>query len=255
MDMKKCTKCGGEKQTSEFFERSRGGLHPWCKQCKAAYYRDRLAASPLGVARAQRRERKLALAAQGLRRCSKCNGEMSTTEFYKRSDRAGGLSTWCRKCRSLYERLRKADFPGGRDASTQRRIALRIAAVERLYSYHGACECSGCPVIDKSQLSIDHRAGNGKEERARIGLRGIYARVVEMDDPTMDYGLLCIRCNTSKGRGERCALTQDEHRSASHASPARRCGGTRIIPCQPIPGPFTWPDVFTSPEPTHVRSE
>jgi hypothetical protein len=67
---------------------------------------------------------------------------------------------------------------------------LRERAVELL----GAA-CAHCGFTDIRALQIDHRAGNGAQERKIMSQRQTYQRVFEH---TEDYQVLCANCNWIK---------------------------------------------------------
>lgn len=95
--MKKCTKCGVEKDEKEFYKESskKDGLKNWCKKCCSDVQKQRLL-------RPKTKERKKRNARPGYKYCSKCGAERSITEFHKRSETKDGLVSNCKKCCKEY---------------------------------------------------------------------------------------------------------------------------------------------------------
>jgi hypothetical protein len=79
---------------------------------------------------------------------------------------------------------------------------------EAVFSHYGQ-QCSCCGVTDR--LTIDHINGGGGEHRKRLFGRPrqagypFYAWLARNGFPP-GYQVLCLPCNQSKGRGERCQL-------------------------------------------------
>ena len=207
---KRCSKCGETKPGTGFGANSRAGcgLQSSCRACMAKCRRARRDKNRSGL------ENRPAI---GSKLCSKCGETKPGTGFHKNTASADCLNWQCKACTYDYRGL------------------VRAAAVDRLYSYHAGCECPDCPITDKSRMHVDHRNGDGKEERARLGAIGSLRRVVEIVDPTVDYCLRCKRCNSSKGRGLYCSLTREGHTSLHHAMPPRQGGTRRAIYYQPLP--------------------
>lgn len=79
---KKCTKCGTEKNASEFYKdkTKRDGLASQCKKCKVGH--------PIKE-----------VLPEGMKRCSKCKKIKSTNEFHKQKSHKDGLRSFCKECK------------------------------------------------------------------------------------------------------------------------------------------------------------
>jgi hypothetical protein len=60
------------------------------------------------------------------------------------------------------------------------------------------CNWPGCEWTDPRVLQIDHIHGNGHEERVKLTSRGIYGKILKMDNPQSEYQLLCANHNWIK---------------------------------------------------------
>jgi hypothetical protein len=85
VSMKKCTKCGVEKNESEFGKNKsrKDGLHWWCKSCVRVYHK-RGPAKPV--------------AKDGMKFCSKCGEEKDKGLFFKTKRSKDGLRSHCKIC-------------------------------------------------------------------------------------------------------------------------------------------------------------
>ena len=111
--------------------------------------------------------------------------------------------------RRAYERERYRRDPEPIRAQVRRRQAALRAEVFAHYGW--TCACCG----SSENLSIDHIGGDGAEHRMELyGDRraGSGARwhlwLIRKGFPD-GYQTLCMRCNTSKGRTEKCRLAHD----------------------------------------------
>ncbi|MBU1173431.1 MAG: hypothetical protein KKD44_28005 [Proteobacteria bacterium] len=92
---KVCTKCGGEKDVSEFSSRKRNkdGLLEKCKACCAEYNKEK-------------KERSV-LVTEGIKACSRCGKEKSVLEFGKLSTSSDGLNYWCKECENKRKKVQR----------------------------------------------------------------------------------------------------------------------------------------------------
>lgn len=63
---------------------------------------------------------------------------------------------------------------------------------KRLFEMYGAV-CQRCGFDDKRALTLDHRNGNGNDERRRVGERGTYRKALAEYRPDL-YRTLCMNC-------------------------------------------------------------
>lgn len=98
--MKKCIKCGEEKEDSEFHKRkaSKDGLQRLCKKCD---YMDRNKLHKL----TQRNNLCSELSVE-LKLCTKCKVYKSSNLFSLSRRNLDGLHNWCKLCTKLYQRSR-----------------------------------------------------------------------------------------------------------------------------------------------------
>lgn len=91
--MKTCTKCGVEKDLTNFYIRpSRGTYRSECTECwrKRCAERDKRPKTP-----------KPPVEPTGeYKTCGKCQKDIDTSQFHKSSQNADGLHTYCKACRS-----------------------------------------------------------------------------------------------------------------------------------------------------------
>lgn len=94
-------------------------------------------------------------------------------------------------------RKRAMSTPEGRDwirnYYCHQRKEQRIKVFERLGN-----KCCRCGFSDTRALQIDHINGGGSTENKKIGSRGIYKRILSLDNPNDKYQLLCANCNWIK---------------------------------------------------------
>ena len=88
---KRCTKCGKEKPTSDFYRHAtlRDGLHTSCKECMCRRMR---------LVRARRRKQAVNVAT---RKCSQCKQQKAASCFNKNGNAPDGLDSPCRACRTM----------------------------------------------------------------------------------------------------------------------------------------------------------
>src|SRR5215472_68022 len=168
----------------------------------------------------------------GQRRCNSCGAWKDVTEFNVNRARKDGLTLGYKVCNRaacrLYregnlerERARKRDYARQwrLDHPEEAAACYRVRAAElcayahethrrvrkAVFDHYGwSCACCG----SGERIGIDHVAGNGLEHRAEIGANSagdMYRWLIANGFPG-GFQALCARCNTSKGRTERCRL-------------------------------------------------
>jgi hypothetical protein len=118
------------------------------------------------------------------------------SEFGKLTEASDGLNQRCRACE---RRRHKA-------ANRVRREAARAA----VFGHYGqTCVCCGTT----ENLTIDHMNGDGRQHREEITrgkprnmMGAAMCRWLIKQGFPPGYQVLCLRCNSSKGAGERCKI-------------------------------------------------
>ncbi len=89
--MKKCKRCGIEKENHEFNKssKSKDGLNSWCRDCKKSYSKEKY--------------KNISRKEEGTKKCPNCNIEKDIIEFSKGGDK-DGLGFWCRDCHNTYNK-------------------------------------------------------------------------------------------------------------------------------------------------------
>lgn len=79
------------------------------------------------------------------------------------------------------------------------RTAADLARRRVIEAYGGKCTC--CAESEPVFLTIDHIAGNGKQDRD-AGKSGVslYKALVKMGFPKENYRLMCFNCNLGRAR-------------------------------------------------------
>lgn len=115
--------------------------------------------------------------------CPKCRVLKPYADFDKNSARIDGLQTYCKTCRPVYRRERKAANPAAYRAAARRHnlthcFGMTATEYDALFtSQGGTCAiCKQPETIPESALSVDHDHTTG-----------------------MCRGLLCRRCNSCVG--------------------------------------------------------
>jgi hypothetical protein len=88
--MKKCSKCGEEKDESEF-HKQRNGLRPVCKSCRKLEYKN---------VKEQNMYKQINVSKK---RCNTCGEIKNSSEFHKRCNSKDGLCPRCKLCRKKYD--------------------------------------------------------------------------------------------------------------------------------------------------------
>jgi hypothetical protein len=99
--------------------------------------------------------------------------------------------------------------------------AWTAANREKVLAHYGQW-CACCKSTER--LQIDHIAGNGREHRKELGKPGgtsFYQWLIKNDYPE-GFQTLCLRCNLSKGTGERCRLNHSGKPLEMHGLAWRR---------------------------------
>lgn len=112
--MKRCSKCGEERDVSEFHrsKRGAGGRASQCKHCDREYQRS---------LRGRYRDREVSTSPKA---CSRCKETKEATEFNRDRSSKDGLSGECRKCASDRARAKRND-PTFREAKNEWRRQWR----------------------------------------------------------------------------------------------------------------------------------
>lgn len=185
---KVCTKCGQVRPLAEYRANSKAkdGLQSWCKECEREYQRKR--------ARTHREE-----ALERARRWREANRERFNEHARQYQAR-----------------------PGMQEQRRQYRATVRARVLEH---YGTACACCG----GTERLTVDHLDGNGGEHRREfskhnLGSYRFYLWLIREGFPP-GYQVLCLPCNQSKGKHERCRLW--------HGDPAYKrcadCGQVKLL--------------------------
>jgi hypothetical protein len=185
---KRCPKCEQVKPLDDFYRqtRSRYGRQSWCKVCRSDQMRKKRVEQPEMMRAASRRYQ----AAHGdvirerwrLHREANLEAEREREHLYYLASQEAIRE----RNRRLYEGLR----------------------AQVLAHYGEACTCCG----STEKLSIDHvRSIGGHNRKNSTASRGakLYRQLIKQGFPG-GYQTLCTRCNSSKGRGERCILDHTE---------------------------------------------
>lgn len=147
------------------------------------------------------------------KRCRECGEVKPADSFYRRGDTPDGRRYECREC--TRSRTRRYYESHRQEAAEQKRRYQADRRSQVLSHYGTSCACCGTA----ENLSIDHIDGNGKQHRQELfghsqgrASSGFYHWLVKQGFPP-GYQTLCLRCNVSKGRGERCALDHAKERT------------------------------------------
>lgn len=116
-------------------------------------------------------------------------------------------SRWTRenreKSRAKNNRWRAAHLEQEQEQGRQWRDENRAA----VFAHYGdTCTCCG----SAERPTIDHIAGDGKERRLEHGRGTSFYCWLVLNGFPEGFQTLCLPCNMSKGRGERCQLAHSE---------------------------------------------
>src|SRR5215467_1702188 len=174
------------------------GVSSWCKLCHARYRRD---PSFREQQRRATKQRRRAAWAASHKRCSKCGALKPLTEFSPRNDRPSQRQSRCKDCQAARVRAAYAQRGEiGRAKQAARARAYARTLRQQVYDHYGkSCACCG----STDNLTIDHvAAGAGRNFASR---RELYYWLIKSRFP-VGIQVLCVPCNTSKGRGKACRL-------------------------------------------------
>jgi hypothetical protein len=173
----------------------------------------------------QAREEAARLLAEGKKCCGRCGVVKPLEDFGPERSKPDGRRPWCRECTRAYDlealktpagrartgratrRYRKT--PAGRAAGVRDKVKRRARHRQQVFGHYGTvCACCG----SAERLTIDHVDGDGREHREELFGHGgrlagwrFYAWLVSNGFPE-GFQTLCMPCNVSKGKGERCRL-------------------------------------------------
>lgn len=191
---RRCVRCGEIKPTDRFARQKTksDGLDAKCKDCRCELTRQWREADPERARESSRRYREAnpEKRRETVRRYQQANPERIREK----------AARW---------RATHPQAPNGRyhanpesiKASARRQHAAKRKAV---FDHYGrSCACCGTT----ERLGIDHVDGDGRAHRAEIGMGSsrLYRWLVANGFPE-GFQVLCSRCNTSKGSGERCRV-------------------------------------------------
>lgn len=114
-------------------------------------------------------------------RCSICKEQKPVTEFYRRTNRAIGISTQCKVCfKTTYQHPKILQ-----NRALKRRYGITVETYEAmLFKQNGKCAiCKSAVNLGRGNLAVDHCH---KTKQVR--------------------GLLCFHCNTALGRIEKVGV-------------------------------------------------
>ena len=88
-----------------------------------------------------------------MRKCGCCHIIKDSQEFYKNSSKPDGLSSYCKKCNTLYVRKR---YLKDKDYYDDKNKQVRIRNQKYLYEYLSSHPCIDCGESDPVVLEFDH---------------------------------------------------------------------------------------------------
>lgn len=121
--------------------------------------------------------------------CSKCKVEKPLQEFYTHANKAGGKTSWCKKC--MAERVAEK-----RKDPVQKELWKEYGRRSRLKKHYGITADA------YDQMVIDQKSSCAICGSTEVGGRGEGTRLaVDHDHETNQVrGLLCVSCNNGLGR-------------------------------------------------------
>lgn len=141
-----------------------------------------------------------------MKKCTNCGILKPIEEFYKRNKNTDKRVSYCKKCWSLsrsksvekrYIDNRKKKLPFSYAMIRYNRQRLKV-----IKHYGGECAC--CGIGDYEFLAIDHKYGDGAEDRKKFpNIIQFVAWIVRNNYPKK-YRILCHNCNASYGHFGYC---------------------------------------------------
>lgn len=136
--MKKCFKCGLEKEESGFRIRRNE-----CRECRQSYGREYREPNYKGVPCGRKSKTQTLPDGSLVRGCNKCNLTLPLSEFYPRNKRGGHMSA-CMLCNNIWSYLNQA---------AKLKYGLSVEKWnDRVLRQGGACAICG----EKAKLCVDH---------------------------------------------------------------------------------------------------
>jgi hypothetical protein len=150
--------------------------------------------------------------------CQRCNADKPLEEFYRDRGKPDGRMNVCKACHKPGKLAAYRANPDGPQLQRERYWAdpakprarrkrnhetLRQAVFDH---YGWSCACCG----STEQPSIDHVNGDGGRHRRELGGKSrsplpVYRWLIKNGFPE-GFQTLCLPCNQSKGRSERCRM-------------------------------------------------
>lgn len=122
--------------------------------------------------------------------CPVCKVWKTRDQFYI-SSKTGCMSGYCKDCNySKHETYIRKHKEKRRKYAIQERARL----LQKLWCQYG-WRCARCGIDDDRVFQLDHINKGGRQERLKIGNRGIYRRAIKYPD---EYQILCANCNMLK---------------------------------------------------------
>ena len=110
-------------------------------------------------------------------------------ESFRRFTKKNGYAKHCNKCENIMHKFR--------------RMALKMEIID---SYGGKCEC--CDEKRIEFLTVEHKNGDGKEHRSKVGKTKVMQDLKRRRYPKNEgITILCLNCNWSTRLGKPCQHT------------------------------------------------
>ena len=188
--MKTCSKCGEEKQATEFYKDSRksDGLMSACRKChnstvanwaernsdkRAEKYREWAENNKDRRREVDQARRLREVAIPDVKRCSSCGEEKTNSEFHKKPGSTDGLYPLCKACRKLADQQRRTD-----NAETLRQYEKARAStpkrLEAAKSYYAANK-EACDVRNR-RYALENKGRVAGIKRKYVILHGHYSK-------------------------------------------------------------------------------
>jgi hypothetical protein len=148
--MKKCSRCGETKPTTEYYgeKRAAGGLAPHCKKCH------NMTREQKEAQRAKIEAERAARTKPGYKMCSVCKEEKLLADFYFDKRSTDGAASNCKACHSLIKRAWTEKQQVKREAEKAAELAAKMALGEKA--------CTKCGEVKPfAEFHRDPRATDG----------------------------------------------------------------------------------------------